>query len=186
MAEKHLKKCSTSLVISEIKSKQLWDSTLHQLKWLRPKTQATADIEKETHSSIASGIASWYNHFRNQSHSFSENWKYFYLKNQLCHSWAYKQKRLHHITICSIMFIAALFIIARSWKKPDVSQWKNGYRKCGILSQWNTTQLLKRRTSQILQPHMDIKNSWSLSQTSACRNNHIFLLHNCNLKVPTY
>jgi hypothetical protein len=27
---------------------------------------------------------------------------------------------------CSTMFIAALFIIARSWKNPDVPQQKNG------------------------------------------------------------
>jgi hypothetical protein len=30
------------------------------------------DVEKEEHSSIADGIASWYNHFGNQSGSFSE------------------------------------------------------------------------------------------------------------------
>jgi hypothetical protein len=41
------------------------------------------------------------------------------------------------------MFIAALFIIARSWKEPPVSQQRNGYRKCGTFTQWSTTQLLK-------------------------------------------
>jgi hypothetical protein len=41
---------------------------------------------------------------------------------------------------CSTMFIAALFIIARSWKAP---QQRNGYRKCGTFTQCNTTQLLK-------------------------------------------
>ena len=45
---------------------------------------------------------------------------------------------------CSTMFIAALFIIARSWKEPDVPQQRNGYRKCGTFTQWSTTQLLKR------------------------------------------
>jgi hypothetical protein len=44
---------------------------------------------------------------------------------------------------CSTMFIAALFIIARSWKNPDVPQQRNGYRKCGTFTQWSTTQLLK-------------------------------------------
>jgi hypothetical protein len=29
------------------------------------------------------------------------------------------------------MFIAALFIIARSWKEPRCPQQRNGYRKCG-------------------------------------------------------
>jgi hypothetical protein len=43
----------------------------------------------------------------------------------------------------STMFIAALFIIARSWKEPDVPQQGNGYRKCGTFTQWSTTQLFK-------------------------------------------
>jgi hypothetical protein len=41
------------------------------------------------------------------------------------------------------MFIAALFVIARTWKKPDVPQQKNGNRKCGSFTHWNTTQLLR-------------------------------------------
>ena len=45
---------------------------------------------------------------------------------------------------CSTMFIAALYIIARSWKKLSVPQQRNGYRKCGTSTQWSTTQLLKR------------------------------------------
>jgi hypothetical protein len=32
------------------------------------------DLVKE-HSSIAGGIANWYNHSGNQSENFSENWK---------------------------------------------------------------------------------------------------------------
>jgi hypothetical protein len=51
----------------------------------------------------------------------------------------------YHKDICSTMFIAALFLIARSGKHPRCSQWKNGYRKCGLFIQWNTTQLLKMR-----------------------------------------
>jgi hypothetical protein len=40
---------------------------------------------------------------------------------------------------CSTMFIAALFIIVRSWK--DAPQQRNGYKKCGTFTQWSTTQL---------------------------------------------
>jgi hypothetical protein len=35
MAEKLLKKCSTSLIIRKCKSKEPWDSTSHQSEWLR-------------------------------------------------------------------------------------------------------------------------------------------------------
>jgi len=36
-------------------------------------TDAGKDMEKEEHSSIAGGIASWYNHSGNQSGGFKEN-----------------------------------------------------------------------------------------------------------------
>ena len=45
---------------------------------LKSKTQVTADagkdVEKEENSSITGGIASRYNHSRNQSGGSSENW----------------------------------------------------------------------------------------------------------------
>jgi hypothetical protein len=52
----------------------------------------------------------------------------------------------------STMFIAALFIIARSWKEPRCPSTENGYRKCGTFTQWSTTQLLKT---------MNLRNSWA-------------------------
>jgi hypothetical protein len=45
---------------------------------------------------------------------------------------------------CSTMFIATLFIIARSWKEPRCPQQRNGYRKCVTFTKWSTTQVLKR------------------------------------------
>ena len=47
---------------------------------------------------------------------------------------------------CSTMFIAALFIIARSWKNPDVLQQRNGYRN-GYIYTMDTTQQLKTMNS---------------------------------------
>jgi hypothetical protein len=44
---------------------------------------------------------------------------------------------------CSTMFIAALFIITRSWKEhrcPSTEKW---IQKCDTFTQWSTTQLLK-------------------------------------------
>ena len=60
-----------------------------------------------------------YNCFANQYSVFSENWKSIYLKTQQYHSWAYTQRMLNHTKdICPTMFIAALFIIARTWEQP--------------------------------------------------------------------
>jgi hypothetical protein len=59
MAEKHLKKCSISLVFSGMKIKI---TVRFQSEWLRSKFQMTEDagenVEKEEHSSNAGGIAS--------------------------------------------------------------------------------------------------------------------------------
>jgi hypothetical protein len=53
----------------------------------------------------------------------------------------------HSKSLCSTMFIEALFIIARNWKQPRFPQLKNGYRNCGIFTKWNITQLLKTKIS---------------------------------------
>jgi hypothetical protein len=70
-------------------------------------------VEKEEHSSIAGGIAHWYNHFGNKSGGSSKNWKWIYLKTQQYHSW---DAPPCHRGMCSTMFIVALFVIARSWR----------------------------------------------------------------------
>jgi hypothetical protein len=41
------------------------------------------------------------------------------------------------------MFKAALFIIVRAEKNPDVPQPRNGYRKRGTFTQLSITQVLK-------------------------------------------
>jgi len=75
-AEKHLMKCSPSLVIREMQDRKPWDSTLHLSEWLRSKPQVTADtvknVEKEECNCLPGGIASWYKHFQNQSGGSSE------------------------------------------------------------------------------------------------------------------
>jgi hypothetical protein len=78
MAEKHLKKCSTSLIIREIHIKTTLRFYLIPVRMAKLKNSGTADagedVEKEEHSSIAGGIASLYNHSGSRSGGSSENW----------------------------------------------------------------------------------------------------------------
>ena len=45
---------------------------------------------------------------------------------------------------CTPMFIAALFIIARTWKQPRCPSADEWIRKLGTYTQWSITQPLKR------------------------------------------
>jgi hypothetical protein len=57
-----------------------------------------------------------------------------------------------HRGTCSTMFIAALSVIVpEAENNLDVPRQKNGYRKCSSFTQWNSTQLLRTRTSWVLQ-----------------------------------
>jgi hypothetical protein len=74
---------------------------------------AGKDVEKEEHSSIAGGIANLYNHFESQSDIvLPEN-----PAIPLLGIYPEEVPTVNKDT-CSTMSIAALFIIARSWKEP--------------------------------------------------------------------
>ena len=109
--------------MGKCKSKQPWDFTLHQSEWLRIKTQETAgvgeDVKKEEHSSTAGGVAmvqplwkSVWQFLRKLGTSLPEDPAIPVLGIYPEDSPACNKDT------CSTMFIAALFIIARSWKEP--------------------------------------------------------------------
>ena len=56
--------------------------------------------------------------------------------------------------LCTPMFIAAQFTIAKCWKQPrcpSVNEWIK--KNCGTFTQWNTMQHKERRSSYPLQQH---------------------------------
>ena len=74
------------------------------------------DVEKEEHS-IVGRIASWFNHSRNPSGNSSESWNSSPEHPAIPLLGIYP-KDVYDKDICSAMFIAALFIIAKLWKQP--------------------------------------------------------------------
>ena len=79
-------------------------------------------MEKEEDSFIVGGIASYNNYSRNQSGGSSENRMFYCLNIQLYHSWAYIYvKGAPTYNKDFTIFIAALFIIAGSWKEHRCS-----------------------------------------------------------------
>jgi hypothetical protein len=74
MAQKHFRKCSKTLVIREMKIKMTLRFHIIPFRMAKIKNSSNNTCwggcgERGTK------IANWYNHPRNQSEGFSENWK---------------------------------------------------------------------------------------------------------------
>jgi hypothetical protein len=149
MAEKHLKQCSTSLIIRELQIK----TTLRF--HLTPVRMAKIKIAGDSRCWRGCGERGIILHC----------WCDCKLVQPLCKSVWWFLRKLDIVLpedpttpllgtypedvptgkkdTCSNMFIVSLFIIARSWKEhrcPSTEEW---IKKCGTFTQWGTTQLLK-------------------------------------------
>ena len=74
-------------------------------------------------------------------------WKYFRKLNiELPYNLAiplwgiYSEKKFFEKDTCTIMFIRALFTIAKTWKQPKCPSTDEWLKKSGLYTQWNTIQ----------------------------------------------
>jgi hypothetical protein len=89
---------------------------------------AGQDVEKEEHSSTTGGIAALYNHSGSESGGSSEKLDIILPEDPAMPLLGIYPEEVPtgNKNTCSTMFTAALFIIARSWKKtrcPSTEEW---------------------------------------------------------------
>jgi hypothetical protein len=127
MTEKHLKKCSKSLVIREM-TLRFHLTPIRMTKITQVTTHVSKDVTKEEPSSIAGGIANWYNHSGNQSGVSSRKLEIDIPEDPAISLLDIYPKDAppYHKGMCSTMFIVALSVIVRRRKQP----------RCFTMEEW--------------------------------------------------
>ena len=102
--------------------------------------------------------ANWYSHYGEQCGDSSKSWEQNCHKTQQSHCWAYTLRKTELGYTCTPMFIAALFIIARTWKQPRCPSADEWIRKVWCIYTVEYYSAIKRNTfASILMRSMNLE-----------------------------